>query len=63
VPVSQAGRPAWARWWPAGLAWALWGLAMLGLVATVWFDHLLRQAGRPELVQLNTGASPWCWQR
>ncbi len=41
--------------WPAGLALALWLLCLLGLAATVWFDHLLRQAGRPELVQLNAG--------
>jgi hypothetical protein len=37
------------------LAWALWTLAILGLAATTWFDHLLRQAGRPELVQLTAG--------
>jgi hypothetical protein len=55
VPVSSAARSAWGRWRPVGLAWALWGLAMLGLAATVWFDYLLRQAGRPELVQLSTG--------
>ena len=35
--------------WAARLAWALWLLAMLGLAATAWFDHLLRKAGRPEL--------------
>jgi hypothetical protein len=35
------------------LAWALWALAMLGLVATAWFDQLLRQAGRPDLAQLR----------
>src|SRR5262245_50310275 len=28
---------------------------MLGLVATAWFDRLLRQAGRPELIQLRGG--------
>jgi two-component system, NarL family, sensor kinase len=45
-------------WWPAvpvWLAWALWILAVLGLVATAWFDHLLRQAGRTDLAQLNSG--------
>jgi hypothetical protein len=42
--------------WAARLAWVLWLLAMLGLAATAWFDHLLRRAGRPDLVQL-TGAS------
>jgi len=35
------------------LAWALWTLAILGLFPIAWFDQLLRQAGRPELVQLN----------
>ncbi|HKP99841.1 MAG TPA: hypothetical protein VJ735_05875 [Actinomycetes bacterium] len=41
--------------WAARLAWALWALAMLGLAATAWFDHLLRQASRPDLVQLSGG--------
>ena len=31
------------------LAWTLWLLALLGLAATGWLDHLLRQAGMPEL--------------
>ena len=39
------------------LAWALWALAMLG-AAVPWFDHLLRQAGRPELTQLNASRRP-----
>jgi N-terminal 7TM region of histidine kinase len=44
-------RPAWRgrRWWPAGLAWALWALAMIGLGTVLWFDHLLRRAGLPWL--------------
>jgi hypothetical protein len=33
-------------------AWTLWALAMLGLAAIAVFDHLLRQAGRPDLTQL-----------
>ena len=37
------------------MAWVLWALAMLGLVAMAWFDQLLRQAGRAELVQLHGG--------
>ncbi len=41
------------------LAWALWTLAMLGLFPVVWFDQLLRQAGRPELVQLNASGIPF----
>jgi hypothetical protein len=31
------------------LAWALWALAMLSIATIFWFDHLLHQAGRPEV--------------
>jgi hypothetical protein len=48
---ARAVRPR--RWWPAGLAWVLWTLAMLGIAASLWWDHLLRQAGRADLVQSN----------
>ena len=37
--------------------WALWALAMLAIPAIAWLDHLLRQAGRPELVQLTAGSA------
>jgi hypothetical protein len=56
--VTAAARPARRRWWPAGLAWALWALAMLGLAVGAWFDHLLRRAGRPDLGTLTTFAIP-----
>jgi hypothetical protein len=56
--VSAAGRSAWARWWPTGLAWALWTLALLGVATVPWFDRLLRQAGRPELTQLHAITLP-----
>jgi len=36
-------------------------LAILGLATFPWFDHLLRQAGRPELTQLNASTIPTCW--
>jgi hypothetical protein len=36
--------PSWAV-----LAWAGWVLTLLGLAASFWLDHLLRQAGMPEL--------------
>jgi hypothetical protein len=52
VAVTPAGRLARSRWRSGVLAWALWALAMLGLVATAWLDHLSRQAGRPDLAQL-----------
>jgi hypothetical protein len=57
--MTPGVRPAWARWRPAGLAWVLWALAILCLAAIAWFDHLLRQAGRPELVQLNASGTPF----
>jgi hypothetical protein len=46
TPTAPATR---RRWRPGVLAWALWALAMLGIATIFWFDHLLRQAGRPEL--------------
>jgi hypothetical protein len=48
TPVTQLIRP---RWRPGMAAWALWALAILGLLVTAWLDHLLRQAGRPDLAQ------------
>ena len=56
MPVTADARPARTRWWPAGLAWALWVLTLLSLAAAAWFDQLLDQAGRPELVQLTAGS-------
>ena len=40
-------------------AWALWALAVLGLATVPWFDHLLRQARRPELTQLGASTIPY----
>jgi hypothetical protein len=53
--AGAGARAPGVRLWPGALAWALWALAMLGLAATAWFDHLLRQAGRPDLIQLGAG--------
>jgi hypothetical protein len=58
MAVTAAARVAWARWRSGVMAWALWALAVLGLAAVSWFDHLLRQAGRPDLVQLNASGVP-----
>jgi hypothetical protein len=55
--MSPAAVPARAPRWPAWLAWALWALVMLAVVAVAWLDHLLRQAGRPELAT-TVGAVP-----
>jgi hypothetical protein len=49
MAVTAHGRAAWARWRPAGLAWALWTLVMLGLPVVVWLNQLARQAGRSDL--------------
>ena len=56
--MTPGVRPARTHWRPAGLAWALWALAILGLAAIPWFDHLLRAAGRPELAQLDASGVP-----
>ncbi|HEX6677001.1 MAG TPA: hypothetical protein VF486_18480 [Actinomycetes bacterium] len=55
--MTAAGRPARARRRPAALAWALWALAMLSLAVNWWQDHLLRQAGRPDLAPLDAGVA------
>ena len=46
------------RAWPEVAAWALWGLAVVGVATIPWFDRLLRAAGRPELTQLNASTLP-----
>jgi hypothetical protein len=48
--TSTAG-PGRPHRWTAGLAWALWLASLLCLAAVPWLDQLLRQAGRPDLVQ------------
>jgi hypothetical protein len=51
MAVTPATRPERPRWRPVVLACGLWGLVVLGLVATAWLDHLLRRAGRPDLAE------------
>jgi len=55
MPVIPPARP---RWWPGGLGWALWALTLLAVPAVAWLDHLLRQAGRPELTWLHLSSVP-----
>jgi two-component system, NarL family, sensor kinase len=55
VAVTAAPGTARWRWRPAGLAWTLWALALLGLVATFSLDSSLRRAGLPELAFLLGG--------
>ena len=47
------GRPAW----PVVSAWALWLLNVLALAAVPLLDRLLRQAGRPDLIQVTPGTA------
>jgi hypothetical protein len=63
MAVSAAARAARPRRWSGVVAWAAWALTLLGLAVTAWLDYLLRQAGKPELVQLDAEAIPWCWRR
>jgi hypothetical protein len=58
MAVTSATRRTRLRWWPAGLAWALWALAMLGLAVVAWLDHLLRETGRPDLIGLTSTNIP-----
>ena len=58
MALAADGQRARPRPWPAGLAWALWTLTVLGLVATAWLDRLLRQAGAPELTALPASGIP-----
>jgi hypothetical protein len=39
--------------------WVLWALVPLSLIPITWIDHLLRQAGRPELVILVASSIPY----
>ena len=49
--VTRVARPSRWRRRVGTLAWTLWATALLSLAAAVWFQHLLRQAGRPDLVE------------
>jgi hypothetical protein len=52
--LTPAARPHATHRRPAVLAWVLWTLTVLGFTAFVWFDLLLRQAGRPDLSLLTS---------
>jgi len=45
MAMSPAARPAPVRRWPAALAWALAGLAVLALAPAIWLARLLEVAG------------------
>jgi hypothetical protein len=56
--VRPAARRARTPRWLTALPPVLWALAMLGLAALAWFDYLVREAGRPDLAQLNGSGAP-----
>jgi hypothetical protein len=55
IPAARGARP---RRWSGVVAWALWAPAVLGLAATARLDHLLREAGAPELTWLHLSSIP-----
>ena len=58
APVTSTARRVSPRRWPAGLAWALFALALLVLASLAWLDRLIRQAGRVDLAPLTTFSIP-----
>jgi hypothetical protein len=40
------------------LAWGLWALSMVALGVAIWLDHLLRMAGRPDLIVFDASTVP-----
>ena len=56
--MTHAPGAARPRLRPGVLAWTLWALGMLVFAVVPWSDHLLRQAGRADLVQLTPGTIP-----
>jgi hypothetical protein len=57
---APAGDPRAApgRRWPGVLAWGLLGVELLLFFPLPWFDHLNRQAGRPDLSTLDPFGIP-----
>ena len=58
MAVTAGGRPAWLPSRPGLVAWWLWALVVLGLAALPWFDHLLRLAGRADLIVFDLAGVP-----
>ncbi len=50
MPVTAVAGDTRTRWRSSRLAGVLWAVAVLGLAVWPWFDRLLGQAGRPDLV-------------
>jgi hypothetical protein len=58
VPVTSTARRVSPRWWPAGLAWALFALVLLEFATFPWQDRLIRQAGRADLAPMTAFSIP-----
>jgi hypothetical protein len=58
VPVTDMARRVSPRWWPAGLAWALFALVLLEFATFPWLDRLIRQAGRADLAPMTAFSLP-----
>ena len=56
--AARPGPAARPRPWPAVLAWALLALELLLIATFPWLDHLIRQAGRPDLGTLGLFGIP-----
>jgi hypothetical protein len=59
MTVTSAAPGAGPRRWSAVLAWGLWALALFAVPAIAWWDHRLRQVGRPELAPLGDSGVPY----
>ena len=59
MAVTSAAPGAGPRRWSAVLAWGLWALALFAVPAIAWWDHRLRQVGRPELAPLGDSGVPY----
>lgn len=55
--MTPGVQPALVRRRSAGLAWLGCAMVVLGLAVVAWQDHLLRQAGRPDLVLFDAFAT------
>jgi len=58
MAVTAAARRARPARWPGVLAWSVWTLTMLVIAAVGVSDQLLRDMGRPDLVQLSVETTP-----
>jgi hypothetical protein len=58
VAVTSMARRVSPRWWPAGLAWALFALVLVEFATFPWLDRLIREAGRADLAPMTAFSIP-----